>query len=614
MSTDQFLRSDQRLVRVQIQDQRLVPVRVQAQIQVQYEYQEQDIEYTGRKLNYELKKGPIEYRQLKNRRYLVAFVAMWAAILAFSISSIGKGNLQDMFKPYDSQNRQCGNGDLINYPFIYMINEVDYYCVYTCPTKDDLGKPLPCFQCPSIKTPYPSRKYRTMCQPTQDADPQYKKLAQGEYIFDMFKDYSIDIREGLPIILGSIGLSFFFSFSILLLMRSSPGFVVWGIIFIIFLLFETVGGVSLSLYYGYRVAYIPIYEDGNPITLLIEGYGSCCVGVIVVIVALCLTKKIRLAICIMKAAATFVSQEFPIALVPLLMSTLVLGMIAYWAIFSTLIYAANTEAKKEIDDPYVQFETDKKSETKLLILEVGIMWTVCYLTALTNFVVGTSCCYWYYSHQGNSRKGSIQKGFRNGLSYNFGSLLYGAAIFPLIWAIKKALSQYVKLYKSIAVLAQYNMCYWLQFLYCKCYVKFFDKVIKFLDKNVYIIMALTGDDFCTSARDAFYLIYRNQGRVAFTQGVGAIFQILSVLFIVLASTSICFFIMLSEYFTFKDSNFILVLIQVISYFIAQNFMLLYGYGVDTILFCLIVDIEQNINEGGAKSIPPVLKKYASELF
>lgn len=31
-------------------------------------------------------------------------------------------------------------------------------------------------------------------------------------------------------------------------------------------------------------------------------------------------------------------------------------------------------------------------------------------------------------------------------------------------------------------------------------------------------MALTGDDFCTSARDAFYLIYRNQGRVAFTQG------------------------------------------------------------------------------------------------
>lgn len=54
--------------------------------------------------------------------------------------------------------------------------------------------------------------------------------------------------------------------------------------------------------------------------------------------------------------------------------------------------------------------------------------------------------------------------------------------------------------------------------YCRCLIRYFEKFIRFLNSNAYIMIALTGQNFCSAAYDAFYLIFRNALKVAITHG------------------------------------------------------------------------------------------------
>jgi hypothetical protein len=58
--------------------------------------------------------------------------------------------------------------------------------------------------------------------------------------------------------------------------------------------------------------------------------------------------------------------------------------------------------------------------------------------------------------------------------------------------------------------------------YCKCIIRYFEKFIRFLNSNAYIMIALTGQSFCEAAYDAFYLIMRNLMKVAITHGCNSI--------------------------------------------------------------------------------------------
>ncbi|CAD8204535.1 unnamed protein product [Paramecium octaurelia] len=640
MSTERFLRKDKKLVPVlvpalvpvlvpvnapvnapvlvpvnaPVNAPVLAPLRGQIQAQEEYEYPEADVNYTGRKLTHELKKGPIEQRVFKNVNCLITFLIMWAMMIITSILIWGKGNPWDVYKPYDSKERQCGRKATKDYPYIYLLSELEYYCVSSCPEKSDVGQILPCYHCPAQPIPYPTIVHFTMCFPTKEADEKYRKLGYSANMFGFAQEQYADIQEGWTLILCSAVFSIIFSTSILLMIRFAAGCVVWGMVVLIFLLLEGLGVLSFFKYRGYRFDYIPLYEDENPYSLIIEGCMFCGGGVIALIAVFILAKKIRQAIYILKAAGDFISQELPIIFVPFLMSILMIGVIAYCLVFQNIILSTTTQILKDPKDPYVRLDPDQKTAFSLCTFYFGLIWTVSFINGLTHFVVGTCCSYWYYSHQGCPRKGSILKGYQRGLTKNFGSILYGAAVFPLVWVIKQVLSQYSSCYKFITNVTQQNPLYCLQFLYCKCYLRCFDKVIKVLDRNAYTLMSLTGQDFCLAAYDAFFLVYRNSTRVAITQGLGEIFQLLGVAFITIISSIICIFMMLSDFYDFSEYFTLVALFAFTSGFTAHTFLSLYGYGVDTILFCLIVDFEQNVNEGGPKSVPPILKKYTLDII
>jgi len=76
----------------------------------------------------------------------------------------------------------------------------------------------------------------------------------------------------------------------------------------------------------------------------------------------------------------------------------------------------------------------------------------------------------------------------------------------------------------------------------QCYVACFERFIKFINKNAYIQIALTGKSFCFAAKDGFFLVMKNPLRFGVLASIGSIFILFGKLFIAAISTLIGFVI------------------------------------------------------------------------
>jgi choline transporter-like protein 2/4/5 len=106
------------------------------------------------------------------------------------------------------------------------------------------------------------------------------------------------------------------------------------------------------------------------------------------------------------------------------------------------------------------------------------------------------------------------------------------------------------------------------------------------------MIALTGKNFCTAAKDAMEMIWGNIVKYALVGGIGSAFIIVGKLFVVLVTTCICYYILTRvTYYDSMISSAILpiVLIFIISYAIATIMMSVYGMAMDAILMCYILD-------------------------
>lgn len=121
-----------------------------------------------------------------------------------------------------------------------------------------------------------------------------------------------------------------------------------------------------------------------------------------------------------------------------------------------------------------------------------------------------------------------------------------------------------------------------------------ERFIKFISKNAYIQMAITGKNFCSSAWNAFLLILKNALRFGTANAIGFIFNFIGVVFIGMVNGSIVY-IMLHYVpaYTGLVQNWIAPSCIGIGQglMIGIMFMSVYGFASDTILQCFLVDEE-----------------------
>ncbi|CAG7833342.1 unnamed protein product [Allacma fusca] len=246
----------------------------------------------------------------------------------------------------------------------------------------------------------------------------------------------------------------------------------------------------------------------------------------------------------------------------------------------------------------------------------GLIWLLCFIEDFGEMVLAGSFAGWYWTF--NRKKDLITfpvaSSFSRTFRYHLGTIAFGSLIISVIKFIRFFL-EYVD-YK----LRQYNenpiakaiLCC------CKCCFWCLEKFMKFINRNAYIMCAVYGKNFCTSARDAFFLLMRNAIRAFVLDKVTDFLLFMGKVVIVGGVSILSFYVFSGKYGILDDYIPVLhfyfvpvIIIAVGTYFISSLFFSVYSMAVDTLFLCFLEDCERN---DGTPEKPYYMPKELMEIL
>lgn len=191
-----------------------------------------------------------------------------------------------------------------------------------------------------------------------------------------------------------------------------------------------------------------------------------------------------------------------------------------------------------------------------------------------------------------------------------GSIAFGSFILAAIWAIQIIFLYIEKKMKDAGEAKNgFIKCVFAYVHYC---LAAFERLIKFLNKQAYIQIALTGKNFCRSAYAGFLVIMGHMTDFALLGIIGNGFVYLAIFLIVVGSV-------LTVWMIFKNTTtydgataqwFTLQLVGIISWVVAKactGIMMVVSYAI---LQCFYVDVElQKGKNGPPRHTPGELREF-----
>jgi len=174
-----------------------------------------------------------------------------------------------------------------------------------------------------------------------------------------------------------------------------------------------------------------------------------------------------------------------------------------------------------------------------------------------------------------------------------GSVAFGAFILAVIWAIQIVML-YIEKKMRDAGLAK-NKFMELLFKYIHCCLACFERLIKFLNKQAFIQVALTGKSFCPAAWAGFLVILHHMVDFSLLSFLGNAFMLIAILVISCGSGALAWLLIRSTSYMDQISSiwFPVVLVVIMGYLIGKIFSSVYMVACYAILQCFYVDLELN---------------------
>ena len=376
-------------------------------------------------------------------------------------------------------------------------------------------------------------------------------------------------------------------------------------------------------------------------------YGVSGVAFMLLLVTLSMLRQIRVATACMKVASQAVGAMPAVLLFPVVPFLMLLVFLAYWVTVTAFLWSAGETVAVTITaaaggganatfDPFAAGVTkttataanatfwechetpgcsyeqrwDQDTQYMMIYHLFGLLWMNQFFIAF-GYVVIAGCISHFYWAEGDKRKipqAPVKDSVKRALTYHLGSIALGSFIVACVQFIRLTLEYIDRKTQQIQegnVIAKYCM-------YCVKYCMWYmEKVIKFINRNAFIIVAVKGTSYFTSAYTAMKLVLGNLMRMAAVNTVGDFLIFLGKL----AVTAACFFvsIMVSNLDmytdpakdTFISSPLVPVFISTVTAGIIANiFFGVYEMAIDTILLSFCEDCNQN--DGEAKHAPPLL--------
>ncbi|XP_061099495.1 choline transporter-like protein 5-A isoform X1 [Conger conger] len=351
----------------------------------------------------------------------------------------------------------------------------------------------------------------------------------------------------------------------------------------------------------------------------------------IVLMLIFLRNRVRIAIALLKEGSKAIGYIMSTLFYPIITFLLLAVCISYWAVTAVFLASSGEAVYKVMPAQpncmYANLTCDPETFNKTNVTKVcpGSQCTfafyggeslyhryifilqLCNLLVflwLVNFTIALGQCtlagafasyYWALKKPADIPPCPLFSSFGRAIRYHTGSMAFGSLILAIVQLIRIVL-EYLdhKLKGAQNVFARFLLC-------ClKCCFWCLEHFIRFMNRNAYIMIALHGKNFCTSAREAFFLLMRNVVRVAVLDKVTDFLLFLGKVLIAASVGVLAFF-----FFTRKiplvqqevpELNYYWVpLLTVIfgSYLIAHGFFSVYAMCVDTLFLCFCEDLERN---------------------
>lgn len=383
------------------------------------------------------------------------------------------------------------------------------------------------------------------------------------------------------------------SYIIIMLMRFLAAILIWTIV-IVFAL----GAIAADGYCWYR--YYSYWDnlDANSTSteetavdnwLTYSIIGAVAAG-IVLLILLIMRKRIALVVQLFVEASKAMVDMPMLVLQPLWTLCGLLVVVAAAGIVYLYIDTAGTaDVASDGTMEIVQDETLYWLQWYYLF---GFLWLIAFVFACHTMIVAGAVVGWFFTRpndKGNKTGWFIIGSHKRLFRYHMGTVAFGSFIIACIWFCKIVLA-YVqnKLRGRAGPFVDFLLKCLAVFLWC------FEKFMKFINTNAYIMCAIYGHFFCKAAAEGFILVLDNVLRVAAVNSVGFFVLVLGKVGVVAVVVVIG-----NEFWMNEDSTTLcyfwvpLALAGLGAFVIAHVFINVFGMVIDTILLCFIVDSKDN---------------------
>lgn len=396
----------------------------------------------------------------------------------------------------------------------------------------------------------------------------------------------------------------------------------------------------------------PVCQNGYAVTdesirTVLEycAYVVWIIAVLYLLLILCFCSRIREAIAINKVAAIFVASNPVVIVVPLVQAVVAALWIGLWVFFASFLlsqvpenytptgtYETYAEAHGTVDTPgqctgqwpmgFAYKDDDNCDlvngtyhcwrcaqpryafDVRFAVSFFMLLWNNAFNIACGQFIVAGAAAAWFFTpNSEKGKKGVVRQSLFWAFRYHFGSLAFGSFIIAVVEFIR-----YTLLYLQKQAEAQKNRVMVCILRITRCCLWCLEKFIKFINKNAYIQIALTGANFCTAAKKAFFLILNNALRFGAVALLGSVINLVGYFFIIAATVGIGYLQLINMHPT-AAPIFPMVSYGICGYVVSHLCMNVFGLAVDTFQQCfLLCEEEKDKIEGQHDFVPTQMLK------
>ncbi|KAI8912479.1 plasma-membrane choline transporter-domain-containing protein [Gorgonomyces haynaldii] len=585
------------------------------------------------------------------------FIVAQSAVASGDIRKLTYGT--DSLGNFCGQNNTRQYGDQTNKPYTYYLNPMNvtgiYICVQSCPNATTLLVSPSSYICQYDVAPtlsnsasliaqgkcvafsYKSSPTLNRCLPSEPIPTSYlnTSITVSNYavntmdLLSATSGLSVQIAQQLnvtwPLIAVAVPISFILTYLWIGILHFFSGFFVWLSIIAVNLIailstifvylfwknqdtlnttgsynsvlangttinFGSLGSVSVNL-----AGYVPIntatYLTTSEIKALFNCFiVLCVVTVLIFLITIAMIKRVNLAIQILNLASHVFRRMPTIFLFPLgIIAGLVLIGVYFVAI---LLYLLTPTSETSISFAGYTLSGTNLNTYMIWYHLAGCIWACTFLLGVQQLTIaGAAASYYWVQDKTQIVPFPITKSFYRTCRYHLGSVALGSLLITIIELIR------LFLYQLQAKVAKSKNPYLKYIVACaQCCMKCIEMVVKWINRNAYVYIAITGVAFFKAAGHATSLLLRNGAKLVAVSFVADFSIFLTKITIaglmgliaywILGSTSLFSIPVSSSYLT-------VIICGLVGFFIASSLMSPYHTTIDTIFLSVLQDLEEN---------------------